>query len=675
MGLGSSFALRYLAIGYFVLAGLLGAAQKSEGGVSWKLLPLRSSRQIENWGGGGAVIQALAWSRRDPLEVVLGTDRNGLWFSQDGGRSVKPAQGCPLPDIKAVCFAPWKDHEVWCLAGAQDRAPPGVARKEGLWSSSDGGATWRFVAPVPVEQGVYGALLVCESIRGKRFIAAASAGRGILLSQDGGKRWRWSSVGREGWVYGLTVWRGVIFAATSEGVFLSEDSGGTFRKIEALQDVRFVTAKGPLFAVGPRRLWLVRPEGPLVTTDGEQWKPAGGVLKPSKRYFAGIAADTQSPGTLYAVLRAGAGPGLPTPLVSYDGGRSWSIAERIEKRERFTGPEVFPPEAVVAHPASAGVALAGIDRELMRTTNTGKSWQPWGAGFYGWRSEAGGLWADQSDPARLYLCLGEAGLWVSPNQGRWFMRLKKPAGRCVSVASGPDPSRPVLVMWSVLAEKWTLHVSFDKGRTWREAAGTESLFVPRILFHPLHAETIAAGPFLSTDGGKHFSKLPAWVLSIDGDTWYGVGPKNPRRLLRSTDNGASWRPWGPLLPAVPLCVARLGDKVFAGTRDGLFVLEGRAWRKTVEEERLPPNTEVPAILPDPAVPGRVLAVFSYPYLRQGGILLSEDGGRTWLIERKPFPVTALARVQVGRYLAATDVGIYRLLLGRPAAPGHPRGDR
>ncbi len=665
------------------LALAISAAAAAEAAVdpfAWRALELRSERQVEGGGAGGARIQAIAWSPHDPVRVLAGTDRNGVWFSTDSGASFQPSEGLELPDVKCVGFAPWKNGKAFCLAAAsRDRAPFAASRKEGLWRSSDGGKSWEFVIKVTLEEDAFGNLVGFLETGQEKVIAAGSHGRGLIVSRDGGESWgSWQRLGNRGWIAGILTVSGGFLVATNEGVFRSTDAGQTFGAVPELQAARFVTTRGAVLSAGsgdPPPIYLAWSEAGMYRSadNGATWKLLGKRKFLPEDYFAAVYASPHPGGPVLATVREASKRLGRLPLVSRDGGVTWREPAPILAKGRFTGPAAYASEAVAFDPGMAGVVLAGIDRELMRSTDGGSTWGPWARGVYGWRC-GGPHFAARSplEAYKLWVALGESGLWFSGNAGRWFRQLLRTPERCIGVACHPDPSRMLLVSWWDRGEKLTLRQSRDGGRSW-EAPIEGVPTLPSVIFHPVKSDTVYCGRYVSEDLGKQYRELPVHVLAIAGRTGsavYGLDVKRPRQLMRSDDGGrGTWKAFGAVLPATPRAAAvhpASPHDLFVGTTDGLYRSHrDGTWRKVGLDRRLFSQVHITSIIIDEQGGTRILAAVADPWLRRGGILFSTDGGESFRLHRTAFPVLGL--VSTGppdEFLAATDVGLYRIHFSR-----------
>jgi hypothetical protein len=381
--------------------------------------------------------------------------------------------------------------------------------------------------------------------------------------------------------------------------------------------------------------------------------------------IASVVACPVAGGPLLACARAARRKDFSLPLLSKDQGVSWQEPVQIGAAGRFTGPGEFRPEALSFHPAMAGIALAGIDRELMRSTDGGLSWEAWGRGFFGWRCE-GSAWAARPplDRDRVWLAMGAAGLWAADAAGGSARQVLRTQERCVAAVCHPDPATPLALTWWERGTALTLRRSADGGATWQDAIGAAAGRAT-FAFHPIRGQVIFAGRFVSENGGQSFRPLPVDVIAAfgrTGETVYGVDAQRPWACMRSTDGGATWLPFGGDVPGRLLCAAvdpLVPERLFIGTTAGLYRAGAQgSWEPLGLADHPYVEANVTAILVDAGRPGWMRAAVADPWSRRGGVLASDDGGETWRLAVVEQPVTGLAPWDRGATLAATDVGLF-----------------
>ena len=124
------------------------------------------------------------------------------------------------------------------------------------------------------------------------------------------------------------------------------------------------------------------------------------------------------------------------------------------------------------------------------------------------------------------------------------------------------------------------------GRAWK-AAGLEGQVVQAIAVSPNFAEdktvfagTESKGLFRSGDGGESWSRVKSFAAeSVNALCYfkkYLLAATDGDTILRSSDDGESWSRSNKTSSA--LCIARVGDKLYAGVEDGVLRSDdGKKW--------------------------------------------------------------------------------------------------
>lgn len=142
------------------LAGHEVFKKSSDGGVTWS--------DVRTAGLPSLDIHGFAVDPRKPTTLYAAVAGEGLYRSQDGGRSFALASGEVGGNVMALAVLP----DARILAGDM---------QQGLLESSDGGASWKQT----LQAQLMG--LAVNPSNPKRLLAA---GAGIALSIDGGRSWR-----------------------------------------------------------------------------------------------------------------------------------------------------------------------------------------------------------------------------------------------------------------------------------------------------------------------------------------------------------------------------------------------------------------------------------------------------------------------------------------------------
>lgn len=554
--------------------------------------------------------------------LALCTGRDGLWVSRDRGASWTRA-ALPAGDAGAA-VAGATDEACFSPAFAADRTLFALHSELGLLRSTDGGGTFAALA-VPAAAALQAlAASAPPDGAGPPALWVGTRGRGVLASRDGGASWRaepepvalqnvlhlavahdaagapvlFASTATDGvfvrdprgaWSGNRSGFREptdqtsqhylgalpspdfardrTVFAATFEGLYVSDAGGDGWRWLDVLQPqiVRNL-ALSPQFA-DDGRLWLSTYGLGLLEVDtlaGAEGPPPHRRLDTLGWMFPdGIAVspDLRRDGTLMV--------GAPNRLLlSTDGGAS--ARPTLSAKKSFARALAFAPDY-----ARSGIAFAylstytgsnPIANRFARTGDHVASWQD--TNIEAVDDMAFG--SDWEASGRMY-AVGPDGLYRSLDRGLSFARVDSLDARgCCSVAlargappdGDPEGAAPDILL--VCSRHTGLHLSRDDGATWRRLdglpAGTRFDFVE---LSPGFADdgTAFAGPrtdgvFVTRDGGATWTRSPGGarvVLSMDRSPTYArdrvllVGSYDGAWISR--DAAASWEPLPVVVPA------------------------------------------------------------------------------------------------------------------------------
>jgi photosystem II stability/assembly factor-like uncharacterized protein len=191
---------------------------RSDGGKDWIKTPLQEPSQIVDAGGS----------------TVLAQDRRGVIRSQNGGTSWQVVTTAP-PQAFSLLFSVTQPRYVALLAFEDNSAYGNVP----LWTSDDGGATWRRSSNgLPIVCTHIASVDVCPSLTGytvdpfnpsRRWIFgidAYPAQPRVFLSENAGVSWQVASVLSNPLALAADLHiQGRLLAGTYEGLFVSEDAG------------------------------------------------------------------------------------------------------------------------------------------------------------------------------------------------------------------------------------------------------------------------------------------------------------------------------------------------------------------------------------------------------------------------------------------------------------------
>ncbi|MFI1656023.1 RICIN domain-containing protein [Streptomyces sp. NPDC020472] len=445
-------------------------------------------------------------------------------------------------------------------------------RKNGLWRSTDSGATWRQVSSFPVKGG-------------------ASSGGGISFVTYG-------PAGSS------TVYVGVADKSTS--LYRSTDGGGTWQAVPG-QPTGQLPQHGVLSGDGSLYLTYTDALGPNGVTAGSVWKyaPAGGTWKnvsPSQGGygFSGLAVDPRRPSTVMVTTLDRWWPEDEVYRTT-DGGTTWKALADKSVRNASAAPYVGTHTghwmtALALDPFDSGHVLYGTGNGIWRSkdadaTDSGGT-SHWTAGARGLEETA--LMDAIAPPggATVITAMGDQGGF------RHDDLTKVPAGRLNSpmMTNSTDidfaQSAPSVMVRVGRGGAQDGAYSTDGGASW----------------NGFKAEPVAG----AQDGRV--------ALSADGSTivWTEAG----QVPYRSTDRGASWSKAGDLGTDAVVVADRSSARTFYSLAGGtLHASTDGGATFTARATGLPADGRLTAV---PGVEGDL-------WIAGGGqgLLHSTDGGRTF----------------------------------------------
>jgi photosystem II stability/assembly factor-like uncharacterized protein len=234
---------------FFAAAAIVGsqparAADLDLSGMQW--------RNIGPAGAGGRVA-AVAGTNADPYLYYIGAAGGGVWRTTNGGVTwddVFAKQ--PTASIGALAIAPSDQRIVWVGTG-ESKPRNDISLGDGVWSSSDGGQTWRHTS---ITSPSIARILINR--RNPNVVLVGALGdpyrdspeRGVYRTTDGGKTWQqtlfvgpasgvsdlaWDSRDNDLVFAGIWQFRRVPWNFTSggplDGLYRSRDGGVTWGRL------------------------------------------------------------------------------------------------------------------------------------------------------------------------------------------------------------------------------------------------------------------------------------------------------------------------------------------------------------------------------------------------------------------------------------------------------------
>ncbi len=599
---------------------------------------------------GGAIVQSLAIDPQSSSILYAGTD-NGIFRSSDGGATWKgsnsglPATfgaGLPfLPSINAIAVDPGNPTTLYTGTGG--------AFFGTVFRSTDSGRTWKSLADKLPPFAYVNAVVVDPAIPST--IYAGMSPSGVVKSADGGGTWTVVNAGLlNGEIQGLVIDPQAsltLYAATRLGVYKTVNGGAN-------------------------------------------WVPVNAGM--SKLIVLALAVAPSAPSTLYA---SAVNPPVGGIFRTTDGGASW-----VELRNPGTNETVV---SLAVDPTSTAVVYASGLRGVFKSVDSGASWSPMNAGLPVPAANIqrnsvprSNLVVDRSSPSTLYLGTAGNGVFkTTTSAASWAPASNGMAARSIrSVVV--DPITPEVVY---AISGTDLVRSLDGGTSWATLAPN----APSASFEPYLAVAVdrsssavyvagSSALYKSGDRGGSWVKLAPIggslgfisALAIAGGPTPAVYAATNTGVHKSTDGGSSF---GPIMNGLPNPGAFTGIAVdpnsastvycwtFQGTVLYKSVNGGASW--TPAGRNFPAGFGIASLVIDPRDSALFLggAGASASGSRGAVVARSVDGGATWSIFGTGLPdllagegATALALdpAPPGAIYAGTRLsGVYRSAIAYP----------
>jgi photosystem II stability/assembly factor-like uncharacterized protein len=496
-----------------------------DGGKSWKLIPAMHGKSI----------RAVTVAASDPKVLLVGA-LDGVFRSSDGGKEWHKISRHPIDikNVESITIDPDNPDVVY------------VGTWHLGWKTSDGGLRWRRIEEGIIDDSDIFSVIVDESHPQTVFASACS---GIYKSLDGGQRFERIqdipfSARRTRVLKQDPNDPSLIYAGTTEGLWVTSDEGTAWKRVTSPDIVVNDILIDPR---NSQRVLLATDRAGVLASDRGAPYFAASNSGFTHRYTSSILADQETPDLLYVgVVNDRELGGV---FVSSDAGQHW-----IQRSEGLDGRDVF-----VLKQASDGAILAGTNRGIFILSPNASAWRPLNPTVEA-KLENTATEHDIAQSAissqkvndieitpRTWLAATSAGLYVSPDQGRSWNKVRALGrGYVVSVQTWHD----------VIAVATTnkVLVSVDHARTWKASRGLPSYVngIQSLTISPDGQIIIASrkGAFrgwsLGTRWGRMRFGLPSTnITSVTYDEGH-------RRLLAtmaentaifaSTDGGHSWHP-------------------------------------------------------------------------------------------------------------------------------------
>ncbi len=337
-----------------------------------------------------------------PKTFYMGVASGGLFRTTDGGVSWTPITDGKVPLGSTGCVAVAdSDPNIIYLGTGSDDVRSNVSTGRGMYKSTDGGQTWKFIGLY--DAGQIGSVrihptnpnLVWVSAQGDAF--KSNSERGVFKTTDGGQ-----------------TWRKVLFVSDQVGAMDVELQPGNPNVVYAWMSRL------------ERKPWTIisgsRDGGFYKSTDGgEHFAKIASGLPNELIGKANLAVTAAKPDRIYALVEAKPGGGL---YRSDDAGQTWALVNSqgtIIQRP-------FYYVALGADPTNAEVVYAGAEG-FFKSTDGGKTFSP----FRTPHGDNHDIWISPKD-GNVMIQSNDGGANISSDGGRtWSTQMNQPTAEIYGV--------------------------------------------------------------------------------------------------------------------------------------------------------------------------------------------------------------------------------------------------
>jgi photosystem II stability/assembly factor-like uncharacterized protein len=544
--------------------------------LSWRLIgPFRAGRVLAVTGVPG-----------EASHFYFGSVNGGVWETRDAGRTWQPIfDSQPIGTIGALAVAPSDPKLLYVGSGEADMRSS-IAQGNGMYRSSDGGATWSRIGLEDTQQ--IGRVLVHPQDPNTVYVAAlghpyaANAERGVFRTRDGGKSWQ-KILFKDADTGAIDVAMKpgdprVVYAALwqtrrppwnvyppsngpGSGLYRSTDGGDAWSRIDGhgMPEVhgRIGLALAPS---RPDRVYAMvdAEQGGVYRSDdgGDHWTRTCGDQRVWQRgwYFGEMTVDPRDPDVVYA---------LNTNLYrSSDGGRTFQLIKGSPGGDDY--------HQLWIDPADPNRQILGTDQGAVVTLDGGKTWSSW---YNQPTAQLYRVVTDNRFPYRVYGAQQDSGAASVPSRTTGFDGINLTQFREITAGGesqniAPDPLDPDLVYGGTV-EKLDLRTQQTRSvdPTLAHVGRYRATWTLPLVFSPRDPHVLYFANqrlFQTRDGGEHWDAIspdltredPAVPATLDpatAATSPEAGPRRgviyaiaPSRLVDhdiwvGTDDGLVWR--------------------------------------------------------------------------------------------------------------------------------------
>ena len=564
----------------FFILGLAHSAQSQA--VDTRILTEMQWRNVGPFRGGRT--RAVCGVPSQPNVFYVGAVNGGVWKTNDFGRTWQPIfDQQPTGSIGAIEVAP-SDPNIVYVGSGEGLHRPDLSVGDGIYKSTDGGATWTHLGLRDGQQ--ISQMAVDPHDPNRLFVAVAghpygpNPERGVYRSTDGGQSfqkvlYKDENTGAAGvridtadpnivyatlWEAREGPWENGEFNGTGGGIFKSTDGGQTWKQLAGGLPDGIVEAYVVIANSDPKHLFAsvaTREKVDLYHSAdaGATWSTMTTDKRPKTRIGGGDLPvpmiDPKNPDVVYVTSTV--------TWKSTDGGVTWSGFRGAPGGDDY--------QNIWINPNDSNLIILTSDQGAIASMNGGQSWSSW------YNQPTAQLYHVNADNAFPYrLCSGqqESGSVCIASRGNdgeitfrdWHPVAAEEYGYVV-----PDPLDPDTIIGGKLTR-------YDR----RTTQGQNILPVPLGSpdFRVIRTEPIVFAPLdLHL---LYFAANTLWATRDLGESWKQVSPDLSRKTWEVPPTVGVFRSEASAQPKQRGVIYALapspldGNRIWAGTDDGLIWL-------------------------------------------------------------------------------------------------------
>ncbi len=627
---------------------------------------------------GGRTVAA-AGIASQPNVFYVAANNGGVWKTDDYGRVWRPLfDDQPTGSIGALAIAP-SDPAIIYAGSGEGLQRPDLSVGDGIYQSTDGGATWRHLG---LRDGQQISALLVDPRNPNRVFAAVlghpygpNPERGVFRSSDGGETWQKVLYKDENtgavdlafdpanpetiyavlWAARQGPWENGSWQGAGSGLFKSTDGGSSWQQLsgglptpaEGLGRIGIAIAPGD-----PKRMYALveaKLSGVYRSGDaGASWQRVNTEVRIAGRGsdFAGIRVDPRNEDVIYVANTS--------TYRSDDAGKSFTAIKGAPGGDDY--------HTIWINPDNPKIILLASDQGATITVNGGRTWSSWynqpTAQFYH-------VITDNRFPYWVYggqQESGSAGVASRGDSGAITFRDWHTVGVEEYGYVAPDPLKPNFIYGGKLSR-------FDQTTGEVQQIGPAVLRTSKyrfvrtmpVIFSPVNPHLLFLGSnvlFKTLNGGHSWDAISPDLTREKYEVPPSVGIYTEEARAQATRRGVIY--------AVAPSHQNV-DVIWAGTDDGLIHVTrdgGKAW-KNITPPELTPWSKVSMLdashfdgLTCYAAINRIRLDDLKPHIYR-----THDGGRTWkeIVNGLPDgPVNTVREdpVRKGLLYAGTELAVF-----------------